>query len=567
MPLDEKTNTKSVAVIRHHRSIRRFRPWLVGLVTLGLLGIAAALTLLIVHAIQSSDGFSVEQAELDLINQELVDAAKAEAEKSAKLALGPEVSRSTVVDGGPREKIIPIPQPPSKIIRSGQLDDCWMRVRPFIVKLTAQTPLGPKSLTGTIIDSRGWVATSYRAIQGAGEIEVSQSPKTSDDLNSSSLLTDKVRGVIATDLEHDLAILSVNRRFVVSFSDLPMIEQDNLVISEYLVQCVAPTDEYPWSATECRIDNRIRLSECPDQLGASLRRAQLSDPGTNWIIHKNNSPLRVGAPLFSPDGPLVAINVSAAAGPDAVLAVPVEYLKQLLTGAVDQPEPLPVPVLDLAVSNGNGSPPATEATMPVLPLASPNRSLSVMLNQAGSECEANGWWPKTEHDVPPLVQFATQLLLAHDLLSGESAQANESDNETISRQITYWTDKLRLNLRPEGMLTADEKLAFNQLMNDRLGGSAQPLIAMADVHFSAMESPSVAIDQKTREDSVTFQITGTRTHVITNLDAQWPPLRPDSPWVIVGRTLGKKVKIVSGDEVESAELAKIRFVIPVAKEP
>ncbi len=255
LPIDEKINTKSVAVIRHHRSIRRLRPWLVGLVTLGLLGVAAVLTLLILNAIQSSNWVSVEQAELDLINQELMDAAQAEAEKSAKLALGPEISRSTVVDAGLREKIIPIPQPPSKIIRSGRLDDCWMRVRPFIVKLTAQTPLGPKSLTGTIIDSRGWVATSYRAIQGAGEIEVSQSPKTSDDLNSSSLLTDKVRGIIATDFEHDLAILSVNRRFVVSFSDLPMIEQDHLVISEYLVQCVAPTGQYPWSATECRIDN------------------------------------------------------------------------------------------------------------------------------------------------------------------------------------------------------------------------------------------------------------------------------------------------------------------------
>ncbi len=294
----------------------------------------------------------------------------------------------------------------------------------------------------------------------------------------------------------------------------------------------------------------------------------MSDPRANWIVHKNNSPLRVGAPLLSPDGQLVAINVSAAAAPDAVLAVPVEYLKQLLIGAVDQPEPLPVPVLDLAVSNGNGSLPATDATMPVLPLTSPNRSLSVMLNQAGSECEANGWWPKTENDVPPLVQFATQLLLAHDLLSGESAMTNESVDETIRKQVAYWTDKLRLNLRPAaGLLTADEKLAFNQLMNGRLGGSAQPFIALADVHFSAMESPSVAIDQETREDSVTFQLTGTRTHVITNLDPQWPPLRPDSAWLIVGQTLGKKVKIVSGDQVESAELAKIRFVLPVAKGP
>ena len=184
------------------------------------------------------------------------------------------------------------------------------------------------------------------------------------------MLRDEVRGVIATDTEHDLAILSINRKFIISLTDLPILKEDKLVSSMYLIQCVAPTNEYPWATTETRIHQRWRLNEFPDNQRTALEQDKIADGDTKWVLHKRISPTSIGAPLLTRDGELAAINVLAPRlsrlTPDKVLAVPVKFIQALTAGANEKPSSLPLAVVSAgptanATASGVG-------TMPVLSL-------------------------------------------------------------------------------------------------------------------------------------------------------------------------------------------------------
>ena len=81
------------------------------------------------------------------------------------------------------------------------------------------------------------MVTSYRAVQNASNIHVKQTRPELD--HEGELLTDLARGVIAADPNTDLAILEINRRFVVDFSNIEMAEDDYVVAAKRLLQCRA----------------------------------------------------------------------------------------------------------------------------------------------------------------------------------------------------------------------------------------------------------------------------------------------------------------------------------------
>ena len=92
-----------------------------------------------------------------------------------------------------------------------------------------------------IVDSRGWVLTSYHAIKDAWQVEVTASAKSLEALEKSKPLQDLARGVIAVDPVNDLAIIEVNRRFVVSLANVKIYDDDRIVSGEFLFQSEPPS--------------------------------------------------------------------------------------------------------------------------------------------------------------------------------------------------------------------------------------------------------------------------------------------------------------------------------------
>ena len=73
-----------------------------------------------------------------------------------------------------------------------QLEDCWREHHSRIVRLKIANSMGEKLALGTILDSRGWMLTSYRAIAGATQIRVTQTAASFEQFKKGDPLSDFV---------------------------------------------------------------------------------------------------------------------------------------------------------------------------------------------------------------------------------------------------------------------------------------------------------------------------------------------------------------------------------------
>lgn len=550
---------KSSALVQHRRSRKKSQPWILAFASLVVCVAAVGLAYFLLATdvlAPMPDPEKDKQVEL----MQAIEQSKRNSEKPVA-----STPPAKTPPAKPKKAVAEdrIPKPAPRILSENKLKRTWVNVRPYIVKLTAQTPVGPKLVTGTIVDSRGWIATSYRAVQGATAISVSQSAK--DILKSpgdSGLIKDDVRGVIATDAEHDIAILSVNRQLIISLTDLPLLAKDNLLGSMHLIQCVPPTRKFPWATTECRLDRRRRLDDFSIEYKSALEADKITNAATKWIVHNNMSPVSAGSPLLTENGELAAITITsdqlARVAPDRALAVPVELVKELLANATDQPKSLPLPIVGTTASSA-----AQTNGMPVLPATSAQHSASVGLNQSGADCETADWSTKTTDDTGLLISFAERLIDVKALAADE--KTNDADKAIFEEQIEYWTRRFDEGIR--GVERDDEALAaFNKAAARQLGFSAEAVfVAFVDVKLAAIESPRMNFETDEEQDTVTLHLVGTDKHVIAILEDDWPILRPGSDWLVIGQGTGQQAIIRRSGKPIRTESGKIAFLFDASR--
>ena len=170
-----------------------------------------------------------------------------------------------------------------------------------------------RSVGGVIVDSRGYVATSYRAIRDAVSIEVRASSKALVTGDALGELSDNVRGLIASIETHDLAILQINRRFVSTFANVSIVGPTSALPGDRCIVAAPPTDQHRiWLA-----DFPIRHVQPLDQLLAQFQTAITeckldSDAQANWIVGAIPTNRFVpGSPIFSLNGELVGLLTAA----------------------------------------------------------------------------------------------------------------------------------------------------------------------------------------------------------------------------------------------------------------
>ena len=514
--------------------------------------------------VNQSDNTKLEQRKTDLseLNRQIENLAKSE--------LKPAITYT---------------EPKTGMVSKNTMRDTWEQVQPHLVELTAETAFGPAQATGILIDSRGWVLSSYRALQGAKEITVRPSRKSIQDPENE--LTDLVRGVIASDPAHDLVILKVNRRFVTQFRDLPIANQDRIVTRQYLIQCAPPSDSYKWSAVECPIENRKRTSELDQEQQMYLKQAgYLEDPEepTRWMLHRLPSPLGQGSALINDKGELVGMTVKTTfpkSAKDLCLAVPATHILKLKQSALKkssetQPAPLPIPSLNRAtatntpttVGNRNESDqssqtaPTTHDNLSLLPKTSLRRILSLNLNRAGQVCGQTDWWPKNDTEVANLRLFIDHLITAQRVIE---AEPDGQDTPILQKQVDYWWPQLSSGLRPPDGFSQETNSKFNGNYREQQEESTR-FVAVGQVYYSLVESPIIDFDTEPNQETVTFKLIGIDQPIIAPSNEDWPVLHRKTECLIVGELLSKHVRIVNqdGEGQEKLDLAKVYFLLPLA---
>ncbi len=444
----------------------------------------------------------------------------------------------------------PIGKPSNQFKSKRMLEKTWFQVRPYLLELYAETPTGPQYATGVVVDSRGWIATSYHAIKGATEIHVRQSHASVE--RDSDRLSDKVRGYIAVQPEYDLVLLAVNRRLINTIEDLSFVPENRVVSSQYLIQCQPPTHWFPYATMESRVNEAGIVESLSESIADRIRWRKL-DPKIRWIIHQNVTPLKFGAPLLDDQGNVVAINTATFNHSESsTVALPSSYVLELKRNAFDDILPLPVGPSD----NFGDLVEAMESSM-VLPLDSESRTLSERLNSLGEQCDAFQWWPETVAQEAVFREFLRALVEAKN-----EANVDANDNaETLLSQANQWERKLADTLGVNGALSDDKQRAFNQrFVGARVPG--EPFIGFAFISHSAINLQKIAIAGREPREAVGLAFKGMSARLMANIEPNWPPMPVDSPWLVIGTGIhGGRVRLIAPDGNKlNFEMGNLHFV-------
>ncbi|MEM7455238.1 MAG: trypsin-like peptidase domain-containing protein [Planctomycetota bacterium] len=443
------------------------------------------------------------------------------------------------------------PDPEFTFLKEREFEDIWRRHQRRVLRLIVETPLGEHHAVGTIVDSRGWVATSFRAVAGATRIKVVQTAGDFNKFTDDNLLTDEARGVIATDPANDLAIISVNRRFVIDFSSIPLGEEDRLVGSQHLAQLgflntgTQPGLRSPLVGREALINSRRIPEEFSAQGREVLNRYGMTDPVKEWVCNGTLENASPGAPLIDPDGVFQGINTDISVD-DVRLVCSSKYITELTKGAEDSPEPISTLSNDLA-AYGLGE---YESALS-LRVGHPLGDVVVKLNRAASECESFRWLPSDEEQylaVQRFLFFAAQIepVAAAEGSAGTGGQEfaekfNSLKGRFTSRFLEAAEDEPELVDRVNRMTIEAIQSATRRARNRNAEiletdpdseAASQILFAFCNVFSGPMDSPRNRLNQET----VTYQFSGYDDGVLLPWNPDRPAPGPESGWFVVFQT-------------------------------
>lgn len=440
------------------------------------------------------------------------------------------------------EQVVPVePQPPAeKPIAWGELNSVsqrdleklWAQLHPYTFRLVVKKSDSERTISGLLLDSRGYLVTSLSAIEGATSIVAAPAPNDALADLPIEALKDEVRGVVAVDRAHDLALLQINRRLVNVVSGLQPSEK-LLVPGRALIQAAAIGPErFAWLT-----ESKIKASDpakFPSALQQQIERREL-DLGPYWPQHQLPLTSGAGAGLFTDDGRLAGINTGIKHEGGQLIAE-AKTVFELLKLAKEPAEPLSSltkqakPPVDAAASkSGEDSP--SEPTTSSGPGASPFKAgheaepVAKRLADGAFACEAFGWLPAEDGTQPAELPVAlTAWREARELL--RARRLFPDDAKLLSQQVAHWTGRINATLLS---LDREKSAELNRNAWASLKGeAAQTLVLFVRVALQPGTSPRLA-----GVDTATLEVLGTDQYLIAEVDPNAAPLLPESEWLVV----------------------------------
>jgi hypothetical protein len=444
-------------------------------------------------------------------------------------------------ESGEEEKAV-APQPPvEKPIAWGELDSVgrrdleklWAQLHPYVFRLVVKKSDSERTISGLLLDSRGYLVTSLAAIEGATSIVAAPAP--SDPLSelAADALKDEVRGVLAVDRAHDLALLQINRRLVNVVSGLQPSDK-LLVPGRALIQAAAIGPERFGWLTESKI-KASTPEKFPASLQQQIERREL-DLGPYWPQHQLQLSCGAGAGLFTEDGRLAGVNTGIKHEGGQFISE-AKLVFELLKQAKEPAGPLSAlsKLSKPATANAEASTTSEQSPAAAVANTGPGASpfpagheadpLAKRLADAAFACEAFGWLPGEEGTQPAALpaaliawREARELLRARRLFP--------DDSKLFSKQVTHWTGRINATLLS---LDREQSAELNRKAWASLQGeSAQTLVLFVRVALQPGTSPRLA-----GVDTATFQLLGTDQYLIAEVEPNAAPLLPDSEWLVV----------------------------------
>ncbi len=451
------------------------------------------------------------------------------------------------------------------ILNRAEFDDVWRKQQGRIVRLVVKTALGRKHAIGTIVDTRGWVVTSFRAVAGAKGIDVVETASDIEEFNENNPLTDQVRGVIAVDRERDIVVLSINPRFVQNLSSTKLASEDNVVGSEAFAQFYfhgngsQEHERSPLTASERIVTGRKSLSSFSETDQASLRSQGLKNGDMEWIEFVAEEPGTPGAPVIDMDGVFQAFvsGVELDATDGTYLAYPAKYVADLIVEASPTAQPLDVLSQDLVTVGMQVL--TDERTVDV---DHPLHESASKLNQIMSDCREFSWLPADDDQYRTLQVFLFESDDLREALQGPGA--GDAEAEKIRTRLEEGRAEFEAafddatNLSDEAIEAINRNAAAALEMNEPEAFSRY-VIAHSSIALIAMDSYRMESGDETQA----MRITGHDLAVYIPYSDELPVGVSGSNWIITVKLHDEPVRknfMFKDARLESQTVDLIRII-------
>lgn len=531
----------------------RTAPWVVGL--MALIGVIAIFGVLYVAVdllnktnrenLTNSDDSIPRLADANTTDSE---AGKTDAIQNAGQTNAEQPGSSAKALSAERESNKPVTKPkPEEYPTTLSVNDfrkVWRRVNSYLVKLDVTTPWGLKQSTGFIIDSRGWVATSLSALNQASAVKVTLAARELDQGIAWRNQSDDSFGVIATDPQHDLAIIAINRDLVLNFTDMEFIRDARIVGSQRLIAARTPPAEHRLWLKEIRVDSRGGFGSLDSVTQKLIRDTQMDQsPLLLWIVHSIAPTAgNQGAPLFDKDGKCVAMNIGLKSGrPNEGFAVPIQYLLDLKNKSTNDPVPfgqISTPVGDSLTQPSDAFKSSVQSEFEEIK----------QLEISGETCAEFQFVARQDDEFESLKLFCERLGKAVDLAQNVSLDFDE--REIVSEQLEKISNEVGKSFESFPIQETARVRNLNQTMLNEATGST-PLVLIGQVE----NNPALGKRYKGQACAV-FSISGSDQSVFVVVNDNTPVFSQGDRWMVAGYL--RPNDILRLDEGESA--TQLRFL-------
>ncbi len=432
-----------------------------------------------------------------------------------------EATQQQVVNEPVVTRLADLPAQKFEFLTAGEVAEVWEIAQPRVVELTIYKPGQTIQAVGTIVDSRGWLLTSFHAVQGATRIEVRAAAKLIDEAASEELLRDEVRGIVASNPQLDQILLSINRRFVVTFGDLTLADQIRVVPGQYLIQTAPPATDNPYGAVEVRIADRITANNITGAAEAEIANRKLESGSLEWLVAETVAAAQPGTPLFNRDGELVGQIVFCSGAFSYCL--PTDSMPELAKLASDRPQPL------ASIASQEQLQQIDNQLSDVHPM----NATAQQMNEWGQQCEQFGWIATTASQFETWQTFSARVADVLRFTLENQNNPRESDQvEKLERQITRWQETIsRATSQPDDQRQSSIKemnrLAARQLIPRTLAGDAQFVPFFGKVLTAGVMSPD--------PDAMFLEIGDGGGYFRVPFEPTGEVMRPGTRWLFIVR--------------------------------
>ena len=432
-------------------------------------------------------------------------------------------------------------------------EQAWQRINGYLVKLDIVTPAGSRQATGLIVDSRGWVATSLSALKNAGRVSVTGAAKRLDNDPPWQTLTDEARGIIATDPQHDLAIIAINRSQVINLSDPRLATEDRLVPAHrMLIARTPPPNHSPW-LTECRIDRRAAWSGLDETSQQVIERNGLDQQDAfQWVLFtpraQSGIPEQVaGSPLLDLEGRIMALNTGFSANGD-VLAVPATAVVKLLASIGPAP---PVQPFSAAGQLSQSSPAGPDSQQTGGPAGDDFNGLTERIATAFRLCRETDWSADNAGEYRTFQDLARDLVAARNWLENRPM----TDDEFATRETWFQEqmDAIVMSMSDDIDIDEFETGKSNQWFAESVNRDHPWCVLSVTVHKDAIMTGNIG-----DRPACTLKVLGTNEIVLAPLHVDGREFRQGREFLIFGELeTGATGRIRNADNSQMTRVVRV----------